>query len=142
MDVILLALRLGMLVILYAFFGAALLVILREYSSRSLATMPRAALGHLTVISSEDPAVRMGAQFPVQPLTLLGRSPQNTVTVPDTYASAWNSLLSWHDGQWWLEDRNSRNGTFLNQKGVSRPTVVSNGDIIGIGRTQFVLELE
>jgi pSer/pThr/pTyr-binding forkhead associated (FHA) protein len=41
-----------------------------------------------------------------------------------------------------LEDQNSRNGTQLNGERISDPTVVSTGDVIGVGRTQLKLELE
>jgi pSer/pThr/pTyr-binding forkhead associated (FHA) protein len=51
-------------------------------------------------------------------------------------------LLSWKEEQWWLEDQGSRNGTLLNGTRIVDPTVVSTGDVIGIGRTELKLELE
>jgi len=142
MDVVLLILRLGILVFLYGFLGIILFLLLRDLSGKSSSDEPAVPHGHLTVISSEDPAVEIGTEYRLQPLTSLGRSPQNTVTIPDSYASAWNSLLTWHDGRWWVEDRNSRNGTQLNGQPISGATVISSGDIIGVGRTHLKLELE
>ena len=84
----------------------------------------------------------MGTTFPLQPITSIGRSPANTILIPDTYASAQHTLLTWREGQWWLEDRGSRNGTVLNDVRINGPTVVSAGDIIGVGRTQLKLEVE
>jgi pSer/pThr/pTyr-binding forkhead associated (FHA) protein len=51
-------------------------------------------------------------------------------------------LLTLREGQWWLEDQGSRNGTLLNGTRIAGPTVVSAGDVIGVGRTQLKLELE
>ncbi|MEA3341299.1 MAG: FHA domain-containing protein, partial [Chloroflexota bacterium] len=58
------------------------------------------------------------------------------------YASTQHTLLTWREGQWWLEDQGSRNGTRLNSARISSPTVVSTGDVIGVGHTELKLELE
>ena len=50
-------------------------------------------------------------------------------------------LLAWRDGQWWLEDLGSRNGTVLNDAPLSDPTVISAGDVLTIGGVQLKLEL-
>ena len=36
------------------------------------------------------------------------------MSISDPYASGEHSLVAWRSGQWWLEDRDSRNGTLLN----------------------------
>jgi pSer/pThr/pTyr-binding forkhead associated (FHA) protein len=51
-------------------------------------------------------------------------------------------MLALRAGQWWLEDRESRNGTLLNGERLHGPAVVSAGDIIGIGEIELRLELE
>jgi two-component system cell cycle response regulator len=43
------------------------------------------------------------------------------------------------DGRLWLEDLGSTNGTYLNTKAVSAPSVLHRGDRIQVGRT--VLEV-
>jgi pSer/pThr/pTyr-binding forkhead associated (FHA) protein len=82
----------------------------------------------------------VGTVFPLRTVNSLGRSPANTVVIPDTYASSQHALLAQREGQWWLEDRNSRNGTLLNGGRIEEPTIVSSGDLIGVGRTQLRLE--
>ena len=83
----------------------------------------------------------MGAVFPLQPVSSLGRSVVNTIIVSDVYASAEHGLLISRSGQWRVEDRGSRNGTTLNSAIINGPTIVSAGDIVGIGRVQLKLEL-
>jgi pSer/pThr/pTyr-binding forkhead associated (FHA) protein len=73
-------------------------------------------------------------------VTSIGRSPGNTIVIPDTYASSQHALLTWREGQWWLADQNSRNGTTLNGAAIQNPTIVSSGDVIGVGRMQLRLE--
>jgi len=47
----------------------------------------------------------------------LGRRDDNDVCLRnDTYASRYHARLHWRGSRWWLEDRESRNGTFLEDR--------------------------
>ena len=143
MDILLLVLRLALAGVLYAFLGAILLMLWRDLQQSAGRRAPVQPAGHLVVVQSageeaEDPVV--GALLPLRPVTSIGRSPSNTIVIPDTYASSQHALLTWREGQWWLTDQNSRNGTTLNGTHIQDPTIVSSGDIIGVGRTQLRLE--
>ncbi len=99
--------------------------------------------GRLVVILSHDQAVaQVGASYPLQPLTSLGRAPTNTVVLRDTFCSQEHAILTRRGGQWWLEDRNSSNGTRLNGDLILEPVVVSSGDVVGIGQVELKIELE
>jgi hypothetical protein len=99
--------------------------------------------GKLVVVRTIDGAdVVTGETYPLLPLTSLGRSPTNTIRINDTFASGDHALLAMRSGQWWLEDRRSRNGTMLNDLRVTQPVVVTDGDVIGIGNIKFRVELE
>jgi len=82
-----------------------------------------------------------GQVFPLLPLTSLGRAPTNTVTVNDTFASSEHALVAMRDGQWWLEDRQSRNGTTINEIPINQAVVIADGDIIGIGTVRYRISL-
>jgi hypothetical protein len=146
MDLLLLLLRLLLAAALYLFLGTVLLFLWRDLSRSSEAEMitPK-HYGRLVIVgveAEEDGSeLRIGATFPLQPVTSLGRSAVNMVRIPDAYASSEHALLFYRSGQWWLEDRGSRNGTTLNAVTVDAPTVVSSGDVVGIGRVQLKLEL-
>lgn len=142
MDILLLALRIALALILYAFL-ALLLVFLYRDMNRAPSVHPALPLGgQLVVVGAVEEGVAEGTAFPLLPVTSIGRAPANTIVVPDTYASARHALVSWRDSQWYVEDLGSRNGTLLNGEPVSTPTVLSAGDIIGVGQTQFRLELD
>jgi len=142
MDVLLLALRILLALLLYAFLAAILLLLWQDLRQTLAGHEPARPTGQLVVLGSADDTLTTGATFPLQPITSIGRSPTNAIHVPDSYVSAHHALLIWREGQWWLEDQNSRNGTLLNDTPIHSPTVISAGDVIGVGRTQFKLELE
>jgi hypothetical protein len=142
MDILLLVLRILLAILLYAFLAAVLLMLWRDLRQTAAATETTRPGGRLVVLHAPDETLDVGTAFPLQPVTSMGRSPVNTIPIPDSYASGQHSLLTWREGQWWLEDQDSRNGTLLNDTRISSPTVVSAGDVIGVGRTKLKLELE
>jgi hypothetical protein len=142
MDVLLLALRFLLVALLYAFLAAVLLTLWRDLRRAATGRERARPAGRLVVLETADGEFAVGTAFPLQPVTSLGRLKSNTILISDTYASAQHALLTWREGQWWLEDRNSRNGTLLNGTPIDGPTVVSAGDVVGVGRTRLKLELE
>lgn len=148
MDLLLLILRVLLATALYFFLGTLLLFLWRDLRRPGeIEVVKPRQYGRLVIVEvnaqAEDSAdaPQIGATFPLQPVTSVGRSAINTVTLPDAYASSEHALLAYRSGQWWLEDRGSRNGTTLNNVVIDSPTVVSTGDIIGIGQVQLKLEL-
>ena len=135
--------RLVLAILLYAFLGALLWMLWQDVraAARSAAVRGR-RLGRLIVLESSLPGLAQGATFPLMPITSLGRAPTNTATLPDDTASLEHALLHLRDGQWWLEDLASRNGTRLNDAPVRDPAPVVPGDIIGVGRVKLKVELE
>jgi hypothetical protein len=100
----------------------------------------RTSRGHLRVLASESSTAAPGTVFPLLPLTRVGRSENNTIVLEDAFVSSEHVLLSRREGQWWLEDLDSRNGTLLNDLPLGEPAVVSAGDVITIGSVQLKIE--
>jgi hypothetical protein len=142
MDILLLVLRVLLAILLYAFLAAVMAMLWRDLRQATTSREIVRPGGRLVVLHATDDALAAGTAFPLQPVTSIGRSPANTVSIPEPYASAQHMLLTLREGQWWLEDRGSRNGTLLNGTRITGPTVVSAGDVIGVGRTQLKLELD
>jgi pSer/pThr/pTyr-binding forkhead associated (FHA) protein len=72
------------------------------------------------------------------PVTI-GRAPESTLVLTDDYASSHHARLLPRDGQWYVEDLGSTNGTYLDKTKVTGPTPVPPGTKVRIGKT--VLEL-
>jgi hypothetical protein len=69
----------------------------------------------------------------------IGRAEDCTLVITDDYASSRHAKLVPRNGQWYLEDMGSTNGTYLDRAKVSAPTPVPLGVPIRIGRTSFEL---
>ena len=69
----------------------------------------------------------------------IGRAEDSTLVLTDDYASSRHAKLTLRDGDWYLEDLGSTNGTYLDRTKVIGPTLVPPGAPVRIGKT--VLEL-
>jgi pSer/pThr/pTyr-binding forkhead associated (FHA) protein len=78
--------------------------------------------------------VRLGDQ----PVTL-GRSQDSTIVLDDDYVSGRHARFFPRDGQWFVEDVGSTNGTYIDRTKVTTPTAVKIGVPVRIGKT--VVEL-
>jgi hypothetical protein len=87
----------------------------------------------LVVVS---PEAMKGYEFPVGSEMTVGRAGGCAVLLPaDTFVSQLHARLFRRDGDIFVEDLGSTNGTFLNGKKVSAPVSVRKGDKIQFGRT-------
>ena len=133
-------LRMGFVALLYLFLFVTVALIwwdLRATSRR--AQEPRRRYGQLIILDGGGTGLSAGEAFPLRPATSLGRALTNTIVLPDPAASAEHALLTLHDGQWWLEDLGSTNGTFLNDARLEEPAVVGEEDLIGVGQVRLKL---
>ncbi len=83
----------------------------------------------------EDPG---GSRVPISGSCSLGRSVSNQVAVPDDRVSRRHALIQvQREGEFWLVDFGSRNGTYLNDQRIVRPTRLRHRDRIKIGHVEF-----
>jgi hypothetical protein len=68
-----------------------------------------------------------------------GRGPECSLSLADEYVSTQHARLVPHDGQWYVEDLGSTNGTYIGNDRLTRPTPVGAKSRVRIGKT--VLEL-
>ncbi|MCS7177793.1 MAG: FHA domain-containing protein [Anaerolineae bacterium] len=137
----LLVMRLLLAFFLYAFLAALFLILWHDLRRSARGEIASRGEGRLVVIKSGERGPEPGTVFPLQEVTSLGRAPTNTVVLADPFVSARHALIFWREGQWWLEDQGSRNGTMLNDEPVTRPTIVGAGDRIGIGSVVMRMEV-
>lgn len=144
LESVLFTLRILSALLLLSMLGLLFVFLWRDFrGTAQLLSSSRRPFGRLTVVEVIDGAVmRTGESFPLLALTSLGRASSNTIRIEDTFASAEHAVITLRSGQWWLEDRASRNGTLLNDMPVSQPVIITSGDIVAIGRKHFRLELE
>jgi pSer/pThr/pTyr-binding forkhead associated (FHA) protein len=71
----------------------------------------------------------------VPPETVIGRDASCHVTIPDASVSHRHARVYHSDGEWYVEDLGSTNGTFVNDRPLTRPVVLRPGDTVSIGRS-------
>ena len=138
-GIVILILRIILAVSLYAFLGWALYVIWRELRAQGLMmTTPQIPPLLLTPLEGDVD----GHPIFDSPEVVIGRSTTCELPISNDTVSSRHARLSYHHNQWWLEDLNSTNGTYLNDEPVSTPTVVVTGDELRVGQVFMVIGIQ
>jgi pSer/pThr/pTyr-binding forkhead associated (FHA) protein len=85
-------------------------------------------------------APRVGDRLPLRAVNALGRDAGNDIVINDEAASARHALVEFTDGEWWVEDAGSTNGTVVNGAVVRSRERLRYGDELAIGRVALRLE--
>jgi pSer/pThr/pTyr-binding forkhead associated (FHA) protein len=155
-DSLLTILKFCFLALLYLFFIRVLRAVWAEVSGRTaVAATPAPARpqrnwsgggrgggnakagGRLKVI---EPAETKGQTYELADELTVGRAAGCQITMDDTYVSQLHARVFRRDGQFFVEDLGSTNGTYLNRKKVTAPIAIRRGDRLQIGKT--VMELQ
>ncbi len=87
-----------------------------------------------SVTIADGPQAGVGATLHEEPV-VIGRGSDCQIRLDDDYSSTRHSRLFLSEGQWWVEDLGSTNGTYLDGQRVTRPVPAEIGGSIRIGRT-------
>ncbi len=139
-EIVVLIFRIAILLILYLFLWQLVAVIWKDLrrpaAGEVKAPRPR---GRLIVVSADSTAYQPGHHFQLSDSTTIGRGPNNSIVLGDSFVSTNHAVLNYRENGWWLADLGSRNGTWLNGKKVEGEVPVRPGDLIGIGQTRLKL---
>ena len=152
-DTVLLALKIGFLVLLYLFIWRIVRTasrdlrlpqesfILAPSRDAGVTTAPPAVRsGRLVVVKS--PELDEGMDFELDSAQLtIGRGGQNDIALAnDDYASARHARFEPRQDGVWIQDLGSTNGTYLNGARLERPRRLTPGDIVRVGDTDLRYE--
>lgn len=137
---IVLALRLALAITLYAFLGWAFYTVLQELRQQGARLSSQKKLGITFYIKIEQG--KESIRHFIQPELVLGRDANCDLSVMDEAMSAHHARITFHHGQWWLEDLNSTNGTYLNHEKLTTSAVIITGDEFKCGNTIFSIRIE
>ncbi|MEP0807522.1 MAG: FHA domain-containing protein [Chloroflexota bacterium] len=137
---VVLALRIGLAVLLYVFLWRVIQTLWRDINGQSALILSQKAPG-IHVSARPENGAETNYHFR-QSEIIIGRSSNCDISLKDEALSARHARLSFHHGQWWLEDLGSTNGTFLNQDRIKVPAVVITGDQFQCGDTFFSLRID
>lgn len=136
--IIVLILRLFLAICLYAFLGWTFLTLWRDLRHQSL-----------SISSRQIPAIQIGLVYHDQidrrrftgREVAIGRDAACDLMIQDETVSARHARLNYHHNQWWIEDLQSTNGTFINEERVVTPTVIISGDELRCGRIGLLVSI-
>jgi len=137
--VLLWGVRIAFLVVLYLFLIRAFGALQRSLGSETQVARPL-GLAFLVVQRSVRGAPRVGDRLPLRAVNAIGRDAGNDLVINDEAASARHALVEFADGEWWVEDAGSTNGTLVNGETVRSRERLQYGDELGIGRVALRLE--
>jgi hypothetical protein len=136
--IFLLILRLAMVLALYAFLGWAVYTLWRDIKRQSELLAAR-RIPKITLVSQfGDESI--SSDF-VVPELVLGRDQTCDLILDEKTVSAEHARLSYHHGNWWVEDLHSRNGTFLNLDLLAAQAVLTSGDELQVGQVKLRIEI-
>jgi pSer/pThr/pTyr-binding forkhead associated (FHA) protein len=136
--IVLLALRIILAALLYAFLGWAIYILWKDIKRQSELSANRL-----------PPPLTLKTELDSQPLIrhyscpeiILGRDASSDFPISDQTVSSHHARLSYHQNQWWLEDMTSTNGTFLNGEAVTEPVVITQGDKLRLGQVGVMIQI-
>jgi pSer/pThr/pTyr-binding forkhead associated (FHA) protein len=139
LGIIFLILRILLAVLLFLFLGWALRLIwlgLKEQARR-------AAVSQIPSLTLDpEPQADLESFHFTQPTAVVGRDPACDCLLADKTISGQHARLTYEMTQWWVEDLQSTNGTFLNQQSISTPVVLTSGDELRFGQLAFRVIIE
>jgi len=141
-SLILFAVKWIFLGLVYVVLILLLVGVTREMRTRlpEAAPMTTITYGRLRVIQpGNDPNLRPGAMLTLHPDTRLGARRGNTIVLSDRYISGQHARLRWDGVSWWVEDLNSTNGTYVNQRRLTAGAseALPAGAVLSLGDISF-----
>jgi len=131
-------LRIAFVVLIYVFFFFVVRALWRDL--RTTVAGAGQALGRLVVVASPEGTPAAGTSIPLDAVNTIGRDVNNSIVVDDSFASAEHALLTFRGRAWYVEDRGSTNGTWLNGQRVEVYLPLGYGDELQIGQVRLRLE--
>jgi hypothetical protein len=148
-DWFILLLRIAFIGLIFIFLYQIARVMMRELVTLGVATnpagtvSPAASGGTLEVIEPGSSPLLAGEEIPLAAHNTIGRNAANSLQIDDGYVSGSHAELIFRNGEWWLIDSGSRNGTFLNTRQLPKTgrAKLAQGDVIQFGEVIFRIRL-
>jgi pSer/pThr/pTyr-binding forkhead associated (FHA) protein len=131
-------LRITFVVLIYLFFFFVVRALWRDL--RTTIAGAGQALGRLVVVASPEGRPLAGSSIALDAVNTIGRDVNNSIVIDDSFASAEHALLTFRGRAWYVEDRGSTNGTWLNGQRVESYLPLGYGDELQIGQVRLRLE--
>jgi pSer/pThr/pTyr-binding forkhead associated (FHA) protein len=136
LDLIKLILKIAIIGVVYIIIVFALRIMYKDIKNGGKKKVKKNPLGLEIINPGKNSNLKMGSVIPIQNGITIGRKEDNMVILNDEYVSSHHAKI-YKNIDYYLEDINSTNGTFLNSDKVTGKTILKKGDIIEIGTSEF-----
>ena len=137
-GILLLGLRFGLAICLYLFLFWAIRLLWRDLKAsvpKEKSLLPEIYLAFSDEVGSENPVLLSTNE------NLIGRAPECTLQLDNSTVSSFHARIYHSQAQWWVEDKNSSNGTFLNGVEIQQPAVLATQDQLSFGSLEASVEI-
>lgn len=134
---IVLGLRILLALALYGFIGWIMYILYMDLRTSS-AKLNRRRIPEIILALEEESDNAFTFSIPS---VTIGRDPKCDLNVQDETVSSLHARVAYHHNQWWIEDMQSTNGTFLNDERVFTPIVIISGDELRLGNARLMIEI-
>jgi pSer/pThr/pTyr-binding forkhead associated (FHA) protein len=138
-PIIVLLLRIFLVGVLYVFLGWTIYTLWKDLRLRSQAIQVR-RVPTITLIERSGMVENKEISFEMAEVSI-GRDQSNSICIDEDIVSNRHALLNYRNGQWWIEDLLSTNGTYLNDEKVDTPTILISGDEVHIGNHFYEIRM-
>jgi pSer/pThr/pTyr-binding forkhead associated (FHA) protein len=129
---LILSLRIVMAIALYGFLGWSIFILWRDLRQvAKISKVPQIPPIQLSAKRRADLPQAMIFNFSQ---IYIGRDPACEFYLDNETVSSKHVRLFYQDNQWWAEDLDSSNGTFLNEQSINIPTVLTDSDQLRCGK--------
>ncbi|QAT41255.1 FHA domain-containing protein [Clostridium sp. JN-9] len=123
--------------IVYIIILTALRIMYKDVKNGGRRKIRRKTLG-LEILYCETPSnLKKGGVVPIQGDITIGRKQDNLIILDDPYVSSHHLKIFHRNGEIFVEDLGSTNGTLINNKRISGTALINSGDEIKVGSTTF-----
>lgn len=138
-EIIVLILRIIMIIVLFGFVLFALITQWLTLKSTHYKNWKGRPLG--LIVSNQEGEEIIENVFNKSDL-IIGRDPNADLRIDDATISSQHARLTFRQNQWWVEDLDSTNGSFLNEVLIEEPMVITSRDTLRCGRILLQIKIE
>ena len=91
--------------------------------------------------SKVEQAKPLARRYNIYGEAVIGRSPECDIVINERFVSQKHAIIWYEQGEWYLEDLGSRNGTAVNGKRIQSEVILDTEDVVSIGGLNFVFEI-
>lgn len=137
-EIVVLVFRILLVLALYSFLGWIFYLIFTDLqATNSKIISRRIPMITITLENESDNPL----SFEEAEITI-GRDKNCDIEIHDDTVSSLHARLSYHHNQWWVEDLQSTNGTFLNDERVFTSIVMISGDELRLGNARLMVSMK